>query len=619
MRARLLIVALLVGSFAQAQPVANPVAPNGVAPENAAPQPLPKRTIPPQVLFEVRELERQFDLALVHDCAPERCVSKGCTYRDHVAVDLPPSTTSLPGLGQSDGPGSVAPQLYLTQARCEFAHEKSVATRDVEALVRRLEQRLSKGWMKVTVSRQVLEPISPSLSESPPPKEDKPPPPKEEPKPEPVVPPAAQEWDAAVALRELWQTLLPHFSWMIAVFLLTVAALTLIWGARRLGKESLEEKALLAQLTAEQPAAPEAPAEPAAETAVPDADAAFVSAQQELWSRRIAEAPLEKDDALVGHLLRQWLRQGDLPMLAKATVLFGDRLSMAFAADPTLAPKKAELARYLQTVDLATLPADGAFFKTLNQHSVAASLLAQPDTEVYQSLEAEFGAAAIVQLIERLSARQGALLFGLTPPDRQDEVARLLPPAARLGVAHQLLLSNRSSKHERAALYQTLTGVREGRPLNGVEHDVPGEVLDQGQPFDAAGALSVLLATLDDADRKALFAEALARSGSTFPRWYEDILSVQMVLKVPSAARTDLLLEVDVRALAGWLSLQTAPRREALVAGLSPSVQTAVAASLRFGSRAEQLALARRGHLELVASVKRRLAQGALSFTELVA
>ena len=45
-------------------------------------------------------------------------------------------------------------QEYLTQARCEFAHEKSVSPRDVQALVRRLEQRLSKGWLQVTVGRQ---------------------------------------------------------------------------------------------------------------------------------------------------------------------------------------------------------------------------------------------------------------------------------------------------------------------------------------------------------------------------------------------------------------------------------------------------------------------------------
>ena len=45
-------------------------------------------------------------------------------------------------------------------------------------------------------------------------------------------------------------SLLPHFSWMIAVFLVTVAALTLIWALRRLGRETIEEKALAAQLAA---------------------------------------------------------------------------------------------------------------------------------------------------------------------------------------------------------------------------------------------------------------------------------------------------------------------------------------------------------------------------------
>src|SRR5262249_48539667 len=153
---------------------------------------------PPAVLMELRALESQFDLALAHDCAPEKCVSKGCVYRDHAVVDLP-NSTSLPGLGQPQGPGSVPPQEDLTQAHCDFAHEKALSTRAVEALGRRLEQRRSKGWLAVTVGRQILEPISPSLAESPPPKPEQPPaqaapPPKA---PEPPPPPA--KWEAEVA------------------------------------------------------------------------------------------------------------------------------------------------------------------------------------------------------------------------------------------------------------------------------------------------------------------------------------------------------------------------------------------------------------------------------------
>jgi hypothetical protein len=612
MRTTLLIAALSASAVLAQQPAAPaPVTP---APPPAGPPPAPpQRTIPPQIVLEVRELERQFDQALLRDCAPERCSSKGCVYKEHLAVDLPANTTSLPGLGQGEGPGAVAPQLYLTQARCEFTHEKTVPVRDVEALARRLEQRLSKGFLRVTVSRQVLDPINPSLAESPPPKEDKPPEKKEEPKPEPPAPPP--KWDADVALRELWQALLPHFSWMIAVFLATLAALTIIWAARRLGKESLEEKAMAAQLAnaaTEKPA--EKPPEPLPETPA-ETEAAFAEEQQRAWAKRIADAPLEKDDALVGHLLREWLRQGEYALLAKATVLFGDRLSLAFQSDATLAPKKAELARFLKQMDAATLPSDAQFFRTLNQNAVAASLLAQPDTEVYRSLQDEFGTSALVQMIEKLPPRQGALLFALSPLDRQDEVARLLPYPLKVGVAHQLLQSNRSSRQERAALFDAVGNAREGKPLKNGHHPMP-DVVDQGQEFDAATALSVLLSHLEDADRHALFEQAL--SGDGFPGWYENILSPQMLLKVPAEQRADLLLEVDVRGLAAWLSLQPPARRDALVNQLSASVQTALRASMTFGSRAEQLELARKGQGELVASVKRRIARGALSFPQLV-
>lgn len=606
-----LFLSSLLALAVWAQPAAAPPAP---AP---APTPVPpQRTIPPQIVLEIRELERQFDQALLRDCAPERCASKGCVYREHLAVDLPPNTTSLPGLGSNEGPGTVAPQLYLTQARCEFTHEKSVPPRDVEALTRRLEQRLSKGFLKVVVSRQVLEPISPSLADSPPPKEDKPPEPKEPPKVEaPPAPPP--KWDGEVALRELWQALLPHFSWMIAVFLATLAAMVLIWAARRLGKESLEEKALAAQLAAGPPK-PEADTstDAAKETTPADADQGFVDEQQRAWAKRIADTPLEKDDALVGHLMREWLRAGEFGLLAKATVLFGDRLSLAFQSDATLAPRKAELAAFLKSMDASTLPSDAQFFRTLNQNAVAASLLAQPDTEVYRSLQDEFGSSALVQLIEKLPPRQGALLFALAPLDKQDEVARLLPYPLKVGVAHQLLQSNRSSRQERAALMDAIGNAREGKPLkNGHTHAMP-DVLDQGQAFDAAGALSVLLSHLEDADRRSLFEQAI--SGDGFPGWYEDILSPQMLLRVPSEQRADLLLEVDVRGLAAWLSLQPPARRDALVSELSTSVQTALKASMAFSSREEQLELARKGQAELVTSMKRRLARGSVSFPELV-
>jgi hypothetical protein len=327
------------------------------------PAPLPQKHIPPTVLMELRALEGQFDQSLSRDCAPERCVSKGCLYRDHAVVDLPRSA-SLPGLGHSEGPGNVPPQEYLIEAHCDFGHEKAVASRDVQALVRRLEQRLSKGWLRVTVGAQLLEPISPALAEPPPPRPE-PAPKKVEPSPAPPPAPAAerpQKWEADVAARELWVSLLPHFAWMIAVLLGTLATLTIIWAVRRLGRETLEEKAMLAELGAGAPGKPEAGSGGAGAAAVEPATAAtaataegqeaaaeakFVSAQEKVWAERIAQAGLAKDGSAVGELLRDWLKAGEYRMLAKAILVFGDRLSLAFPSDGELAARKIALAEYL--------------------------------------------------------------------------------------------------------------------------------------------------------------------------------------------------------------------------------------------------------------------------------
>lgn len=593
---------------------------------------VPQNHIPAPVVMEMRMLERQFDAALGADCAPERCFSKGCNYVNHVAVDLPRSG-SLPGLGQGEGPGSVPPQEYLTEARCEFTHEKAVPQRDVQALVNRLQQRLSKGWMKVSVGTQILAPISPSLRESPLPKEDRPP---VLPPPEPVLTPEPKEppkWDAAVAVRELWVSLLPHFAWMIALVLTTLSILALIWGARRVGRESLEEKALAAQLAAGTLAGPEEEkkeesplngaaahtngATPPSETTNGAEDPHFVRDQQQLWNDRIAQAEFAKDEGGVVELLRQWLVAGEFELLAKAIYVFGDKLSLAFSNDGQLAVRKVEFADFLKSLDEKTLLTDGDFFRVLNQHAISSSLLSQDDVEVYRSLREEFGSSGVLRLVESLPPRHGALLFGIIPGDTQVDVARIMAPELRLEVADQLLVSNRISKEETSHVFEVLNAARAGKPLPPPPR--PHGIPDRGREFDAAGALSVLMARIEPSQRSELFARALERSGGTFPRWYEDILYGDMLLRLPEEMRKDMLLGVDVRGLAAWASVQNPQWQESFLGKLAPSMQAAVRASMAFASRADQLRHARRGQHELVAAMKKQVSQGRVSFAEMVA
>jgi hypothetical protein len=601
----------------------------GAALAQVGPTPIPQKHIPPPVLMELRALEGQFDLALSRDCAPERCVSKGCAYRDHVVVDMP-RATSLPGINQAEGPGSVPVQEYLTQARCEFAHEKSVAARDVQALVRRLEQRLSKGWLQVTVGRQILDPISPALSQSPPPRPEPvaPPPAVAPPEQQPQPPPP--RWEGDVALRELWLSLLPHFSWMIAVVLATLATLLIIWGLRRLGRESIEERAMAAQLSA----GAFAKQEPDAATATPNGEekeraereareqsaAGFVGEQQRLWNDRVAQAELGKDDGVVVALVRQWLRAGEFDLLAKAILLFGDRLTLGFASDSELAVRKVEFAEHLRALDPQRLPSDAEFFRTLNQHAISSSLLSQSDAAIYRSLREELGTAGVAQLIERLPSRLGALLFALAPGDCQDQVARVLPRDRRLQISGELLSSNRISREEREYLFAALDAARTGRPLPSIPAAPANAITDRGQEVGAAEALSILLAHIEPEDRQGLFAQAFERSGGALPRWYEDILHPAMLLKLPADLRGDLLLEIDIKGLAAWCSIQNPTWQRTFVDSLAPSLQTALRSRANSAfSRADQLRLARAGHNELVAALKRLLAQGRLSFWELVA
>jgi len=601
-------------------------------PRIAAAQPaqgVPQKQIPPAIVREVRDLETRFDSALLHDCAPEKCVSKGCAYREHQVVDMPRSS-SLPGLPQEEGPGSAPAQEYLTEARCDFAHEKTVSARDVAALVKRLEQRLSKGWLKVTVGRELLEPISPELGISP----------LGTPTPAPTALPAATplgnpEWNGAVALRELWVSLLPHFSWMIAVFLATLATLSVIWAARRLGRESIEEKVMLAQIAAgtlggdEKKKDAEVPVEPPPETTgngadhgdgTPDEqDAAYVAEQQRVWGERIAQADLSRDESVVLALLQQWLKSGEFALLLKAIRIFGDKLSLAFPSDGELAVRKVEFAEYLRNTEGHTLPTDAEFFRTLDHHAISSSLLSQHDADLYRSIREDFGSAGVVNLIGALPPRHAALLFAMVPSDIQHEVTRTLKAPQQAGLAAQLLTSNRVSTEDRAHLFAALDAVRKGKALPAAPPPAPGGIVDLGREYDAPGALSALLTHMDQPARQALFQDALAKRNGSLPFWYFDILYPDMLLHLPDEARSDLLLEIDVKALAGWLSAHDARWQEVFLGKLNPSLQRAVRTNMSFPSRAEQLRLAKRGRAELVEGLKRVTALGKTSFAELVA
>jgi len=575
---------------------------------------VPSRQIPPSVLVELQQLENRFELALATDCDAERCFAKGCAYLDHAVADRPRSG-SMPGLGQDEGPGAGVSQEYLTQALCSFAHEKGLETRDVQALVRRLEAKLSSGWTVVSVANEVLQPLPPYLRDPPEPEED----PALEAESEPVEPeiaPEQEEWTTAVAGRELWATLLPHFFWMIGIGLVTLAAGLAIWAWRKVGVVSLEEQALLAQLS--QPEADVAVEEPDAVAAseVTESDLIFVEQQEALWQERLAALDPANPDPELGALIRGLLRSGDTPLLAKAVLRFPDSFPAAFPNGGDIASAKLELATYLETVNADELPSDVEFFESLNRHALSAALMSQADARIVRSLHEDFGAAGLVDMIGRLSPRVGALLFALAPLEEQHEMARLLAPRKVVELASELLRSNRMDAGETEHLFAVLGAAQGDLPHPAMVESA--EVSDRGAAFDAAGALSVLLPMLNPGNRAALFAAALHRFQGSAPGWYRGILVPDMLAVLPCEARADLLLEIDVELLAAWMSLADGETQHRLLAGAPNSLRASVGSFGAFASRGRQLALAARGRRELAQSFQRQLVRSGIPFESVV-
>lgn len=598
-----------------------------VAPVLAQSPAVPSRQIPAAALAALEILENRFVLALAEDCSTDRCFAKGCTYVDHAVIDRP-RASSLPGLGMDAGPGSVPPQEFLTRAQCAFAYDESTDSADAQALVRRLQARLSQSWTVVTVQAQAVQSLPAYLHEPPAPVDvpsDVPAEPPEEVAVEPVVP---EPWSGAIAGRELWLSLLPHFFWMIGVLLVTLASMAMIWAWRRVGRDSLEDQALLAQLSQGTAPSASSPAEgegAAAVVAVSEAEASEddpdeVARQAAAWTLRLEAMDPAHPDPEVQALIHDRLRAGDLPLLAKAVLRFPRHFPAAFPSGGEIASAKLALADFLQTTSADALPSDAVFFAALSRHALAAALATQSDARIVRSLREDFGAAGLAQLIGALPARTGALLFALTPAAEQHEVVLLLREHEVVGLAAALLRSNRMDPAASADLLAVLEAAREGRPLPPQHREGAGEeVPDRGAAFDAAGALSVLLATVAPEQRAALFAGVLQQHNGALPGWHREIITADLLSALSAEARADLLLEVDADGLAAWLSLLPARQRAALVADMPAALRASLSGAAGFASRAQQLARAAQGRDALARGFQRQLARANLSFAQIVA
>lgn len=526
----------------------------------------PKRAIPEAVLHQLADLELRFEDALALDCSEERCTSTGCVYVDHAVVDRP-RKSALPGLYPDEGPGSVEPQAWLTKAQCAYTHEPAASPEDVKTLTRRLQSRVTTSWTSVSVTAKPLDEL-PDYFRTAPTAEDE----VEDTDPDIVV--EDEPLTVSRATEELWAALVPHVFWMLGVALTTVAIGVLLWAWRRLGVETLEEKMLAAELTA----TPAQPADAAPAHVESDADPeveAFVEQERARWTTRLARLDAGHPDPALTALVRDRLRAGDLPLLARAVLTFPDHLPAAFPSGGDVAPAKLALADYLQTVDEDALPTEAELFAVLHRHAAAATLATQADAEVVRSLRDDFGPAGLTDRIRPLHPRLGGLLFAMSPPEARQELVRLLPSRVRAAMAGQLLKSNRLDPLETTRLFDVL---RAPGGVGASSHDHI-TVSDRGAALDSAPtAVSELLTSLPATTQTHLIDELLVRTEGSAPAWTRGVLTPSMLLTLPQEARSDLFLGVSTEAVAAWLGTLPADSAAELTAGLPDSLRTSLRA-----------------------------------------
>jgi hypothetical protein len=600
------------------------------APGAAAP--VPEVQIPPGVIAELRRLESRFDSALFQDCANDKCFSRGCSYLAHDTVDKPRSG-SLPGLGENkgEGPGAIGAQEYLRAAKCEFAFESTIPVKDLRSLVQRLEQKLSGGFLNVTVESRSLPPLPNSLKATP----QASPTATAEPKasPSPVASPTPQVspgptgsfWSGGQAARELWLQLLPHFSWMIAVFLVTLAGLVLLWAWRRLGIASVEEKAMLAALNegetnAEEPAVPldsNVTLESKDTNSVSllkeeHLQGVYATEQAAQWKERMS-----KDPAILEDVAAQWLKDGEFSLLAKASLIFDIEQVSFLPKGLEWAPEKLIFSNYLKNLDFTQLPSDFEFYKTLHQHVVAAAIVGDSELESYSRLREEFGAVGIAQLVEKMPTNLAALLFAIAPSDALPETALLLAPQVRFAIGKTLLESNRASEQELSAVFSYVKSACVGEPLPHFETQDFG-AFDRGRILEVERALSVLFSRMADGEKQVLLDQVKADHSGLLHTWALGVFHPRMLSSLPDAMRNAFFLEVNTRELVEWLyTLPEILRTEFL--RTAPQVVQASAYNVpSLTNKIQTERSVKNVESRFVALLKREYAAGTLRFEEIV-
>lgn len=563
----------------------------------------PKVKVADELLDAVRDLGEQFARALSVDCPEEQCFARGCVYQSHESVVSSEDHEPMPGLGTSINTKPEKAQIFLSRARCEYAFEADIDAKTIKSIDTRLEQKLSKGLLKVAIKSYALPALVKPMAKVTA-KDDRLPP--------PVF--------ANRIADELWSVLKAHFFWMAGIILISLAAVVLLWAFRRLGRDSkLKElrylKARRELLQGEtHDGKPQAGTASGEQETKPEPGPSLSERQAKLLAA-FAETP-----AALHSITQRWLANHEFAKLATAAfVLQGSALPLLDQAAPAHVANKIKFFDYLSTASAPKTEEQAALVEELEEALLRERAFAAGAVANFTRYFQESSPRQIAEAVQDMPDFCAKTCFLLLPEHLVERVSRFLPSETVRELAEAILDDNRVSAAAIAATEKWLVDIMDGQTPR-LTDALDLAKRPSGEPMQASFHLATLLRRMPREERRTLIEAIKTRHAGEVPEWGLTVFYPEMLAELSDSESQGLMIDTDPADLALWLKdAADASTRAAILAkapaALRAQLDQAPSADLDSKKRASKVAAV---SLSLGRAMQRRYHKGSARFESLV-
>ena len=487
----------------------------------------PKEKIPPEMLHELKVLDMKFAKVLAGECSPGQCVYRGCLYQRHEVVTLK-SNRRLPGLSIGNPEiADHAPQYFLSRAMCEYAYEPGLDEQVVKDLDKRLEAKLSKGILKVSLKSVPL----------------------------PKHPDALSALGVTQGKSILADFLGEYIAPLVFTLLGSVLFLTMIWAWRRLGKDSLEDQLRFMQFKKE------------IENQKPDEDEAKPDTDSLTPRIEALRNYFEGETTKLQTVTQKWLSEGDYAKLAYASQIFAKSGLELLPASSGLLQKKLELQNFIQDSFIYDEQKSIKIVEELERSVGNVGCLYDERTEAFHQFYRHCHPRGFAKLLSSVHPGVGAALLTLAPSREQNLVIEHCEKGVMEAIASRLLSSPFISDSELSLAESAINDASTGKDPKRVE---PDNKYDYGTKMDVGHPLSLLLGALDADTRRSLWQQAKSTNANKIPTWSHGIFYDDMLESLSNSQLKSLFMECDAKRVAPWFGNGLDPKVRDRILAIMP-------------------------------------------------